>query len=412
MKKVILSFFILIMTLFAGAQKNLSYFVNQGIQNSPLIKDYQIQIQNNKIDSQRIRAGYGFLVNGNAAGYYAPVIGNWGYDGSITNVHTLNALVGVSRTFIGSKNLANQYLTLNIQSTGLENSVKVSEQDLKRTITQQYINTYGDLLQIDYNQQILTLLKEEEVILKKLAEKGVYKQTDFLSFLVNIQQQELLIRQLKIQYQNDYATLNYFSGLNDTVYTDLDNPVELEQSVFPEPGQTVFYKQFFLDSLNIIASGKQIDYSYRPKFNFFGDGGYNSSFISKPLQNFGLSAGISVSVPIYDGRQRKMLHQKNNLAEQNRQNYRDFFLKQYNQQVNQLRQQLAMVDELMEKSKVQINYAEGLILANRRQLITGDIRIADYIIAISNYLNAKNIIAQTSVSRLQILNQINYYNRK
>ena len=60
----------------------------------------------------------------------------------------------------------------------------------------------------------------------------------------------------------------------------------------------------------------------------------------------------------------------------------------------------------------QINYVEGLIKAQRQQLVTGDIRITDYIIAISNYLNTKNIITLNTINKFQIINQINYWNRK
>ena len=411
MRKYYLILFTVIMAGNAGAQKTLDYYINSGIQNSPLLKDYQFQVQNNKIDSQRLRANFRPLVNGSTAGTYAPVVKTWGYDGAITNIHTYNALVSVSQTIVGKQNLNNQYLAIQLQNLGLQNQGKISEQDLKRSITQQYITTYGDLQQINFNQEMLTLLKEEEAILKRLAEKGVYKQTDFLSFLVNVQQQELLIKQLRIQYRNDFAALNYITGLNDTAFTVLTSPSGLDINLLPIE-QTVFYQQFHIDSLKIIAADKQVDFAYRPRMGLYADGGYNSSFIATPLRNFGVSAGVTVTVPIYDGRQRRMLHQKNNIAEQNRQNYRDFFSKQYQQQIAQLQQQLSQTEQLIEQTSTQIKYADGLIKAQRQQLVTGDVRIADYIIAIGNYLNAKNIITQNSIARLQILNQINYWNRK
>lgn len=411
MRKYFLIIIIVIIAGNAGAQKNLDYYINSGIQNSPLLKDYQYQAQSNKIDSQRLRANFRPQVNGSTAGTYAPVVKTWGYDGAITNIHTYNAFVTLSQTMIGKENLNNQYLAIQLQNLGLQNQEKISEQDLKRSISQQYITTYGDLQQINFNQEMLSLLKEEEIILKKLAEKGVYKQTDFLSFLVNIQQQELLIKQLRIQYQNDFATLNYITGLSDTAFTLLEAPTGLDIDL-PPVEQTVFYQQFHIDSLKIIAADKQVDFAYRPKMSLFADGGYNSSFAVTPYKNFGVSAGVTVTVPIYDGRQRKMLHQKNNIAERNRQNYRDFFSKQYLQQIAQLQQQLRQTEQLIEQTNTQIKYADGLIKAQRQQLVTGDVRIADYIIAIGNYLNAKNIITQNSIIRLQLLNQINYWNRK
>lgn len=392
-------------------QKNLDYYINQGLQNSPLLKDYLFQVQSNRIDSQRLKAGYGPQVNGISTGSYSPVVKGWGYDGAISNLHTYNALVGASQTLIGKDNINNQYLSIQLQNLGLQNQGKITEQDLKRSITQQYITTYGGLLQINFNRENIALLKNEEAILKKLAEKGAYKQTDFLSFLVNIQQQELLIKQLHIQYQKDFATLNYITGLSDTSYTLLEAPpIAMEE--LPGLEQTIFYQQFKIDSLKIKTSDKQIDFSYKPRVNLFARGGYNSSFAITPYKNFGLSAGVSLTVPIYDGNQRRMLHQKNTIAEQNRKNYQDFFNTQYNQQIAQLKQQLLLTRQLIEQTDLQIKYAEGLIKALRQQLVTGDVRIADYIIAIGNYLNAKNSITQNTINKLQIINQINYWNRK
>ncbi|HXL58629.1 MAG TPA: hypothetical protein VN958_20345, partial [Chitinophagaceae bacterium] len=98
--------------------------------------------------------------------------------------------------------------------------------------------------------------------------------------------------------------------------------------------------------------------------------------------------------------------------EQTRQNYRDYFKTQYDQQIAQLSQQLNSIEELIKQTNNQIRYTEGLLEANRKLMAAGDLRIADYVIAINNYLNAKNIITQNTVARLQLINQINYWNRK
>lgn len=392
-------------------QKNLDYFITQGLQNSPLLKDYSLQIQSNSIDSLRLRASYGRQINATSTGVYAPVIKGWGYDESVTNAHTYTALAGVTQTLVSKNNITNQFLAIKLQSLGLENQGKITEQDLKRGIVQQYITAYGDLLQIRFNEEMLSLLQEEERLLKKMTENGVYKQTDYLSFLVTIQQQQLLVKQISNQYQNNLATLNYITGQTDTAYAVLDAPA-VALDLLPEMKQTVFYHQFEIDSMKIVANDKQIDYSYKPKVNWFADAGYNSSFLTTPYKNFGWSAGVSVTVPIYDGKQRKMQHQKNVIAEQGRKNNQDYFSSQYHQQVAQLQQQLQLTEALLEQTNAQIKYSEGLIKAQQQQLVTGDVRITDYIIAISNYLNAKNIISQNTINKLQIISQINYWNRK
>ena len=411
MKKLFTYFLLFSCFKSTAQQKDWNYFLSMGLQHSPLLKDYQFQVQGNKIDSQRIKSSYGPQVTGNSNGLFSPVVKSFGYDGTITNLHTFNALLGVSKIIVGKGNINNQYQTLQLQNLSLENQGKISEQDLKKNITQQYITAYGDIMQINFNQDVISLLQNEETILKKLAEKGVYKQTDFLSFLVNFQQQKLVIKQLYIQYQNDFATLNYISGVIDTSYTILELP-SVYLPALPKVDETIFYDRFIIDSLKIKNNDSQIDYNYKPRLSILADGGYNSSFVITPYKNFGLSAGVSMTVPIYDGKQRKMLHQKNDIAEQSRKTYQQFFITQYTQQIEQLKQQLLLTEQLIEQTGTQIKYAEGLIKAQRQQLITGDVRIADYIIAIGNYLNAKNIITQNTINKLQIINQLNYWNRK
>jgi glutaredoxin 2 len=118
-----------------------------------------------------------------------------------------------------------------------------------------------------------------------------------------------------------------------------------------------------------------------------------------------------VSVPIYDGHQRKLQYSKIDIAERTRNYYKDFFTNQYRQQIAQLTQQLRGTEELIGQINDQIRYSESLINVNGKLLETGDAKIADFIISISNYLNARNLLAQNNIIRLQIINQINYWNR-
>ncbi|MGN6617579.1 MAG: TolC family protein, partial [Ilyomonas sp.] len=124
------------------------------------------------------------------------------------------------------------------------------------------------------------------------------------------------------------------------------------------------------------------------------------------------SFGLNLTIPIYDGGQRKLQHQRLDIAEQTRQYYRDFFQTEYNQQLAQLMQQLNSTQQLIDETTAQLKYVEGLIQSDKKLLATGDVRIADYIIAINNYLNAKNTITQNTLNKLQIITQINYWNKR
>jgi outer membrane protein TolC len=391
-------------------QKTLDYYIAQSIQNSPLLKENENNVLLNQIDSLRIRAIYQPQVNGISTNYYAPTIRSYGYDEIITNLRNFSEQVGVSKTLVSKRNLQIQFNGIQLLNDSLSLAGKITEQDLRRTIIAAYIAAYGSWRQYSFNQEVYDLLSKEDTILKKLTQASVYRQTDYLTFLVTLQQQHLSITQSRIQYQNDFATLNYLSGLFDTTLTPLDSP-HIELAQLPEVAGSVFYRKFSIDSSLLKNAGQQIDLAYKPKVSLSADGGYVSSLMYTPYKNFGASVGVNISVPIYDGKQRKLLHRRLDILEQTRLGYRNFFTTQYSQQIAQLSQQLELTRQLIAETNEQLKYVRTLIQANRRLLATGDVRIADYVIAINNYLNAQNVVTQNIVNQFQIITQINYWNR-
>lgn len=394
----------------SAQQQNIQHYIQEALSNSPLLKDYQNQIRSNRIDSMRIRAGYGPQVNAISNNLYAPVINGWGYDEAITNGADISAQVSVSKEITGKNQRESQYRSLHVQNLSLQNTSKVSEQDLIKNVSLQYISAYGSLQQYRYGSEILDLLRKEEQVLKRLTEQNIYKQTEYLSFAVTLQQQESQLIKNKSQYQKDLSSLNYLCGIQDTSFTILDDP-GLGLASLPKLQNSLFYQSFVNDSLKLSVEDQQIDYAYRPKINLFGDAGYNSSLVYQPWKNFGASAGINLSMPIYDGKQRKMQHDKIRIAEETRQTYRDYFVRQYHQQIYQLLQQLSAKEQLSASLQKQAGYSKTLIDANHRLLETGNAQITDYILAINNYLSVRNDMVQNTIEYYLLINEINYWSR-
>ncbi|HMH20379.1 MAG TPA: TolC family protein [Puia sp.] len=390
--------------------KDLDFYLNQALQNSPLLKDYRNQIQSAVADSELIHASYRPQVTGTSTNVYAPVIHGYGYDQAISNGGNFSTLAGVNKQFVSGQHLDAQFETIRLLNRGIENSAKITEQDLKKSVTAQYITTYGDMQQLRFNREIYTLLQKEEGLLKDLTEKNVYRQTDYLAFLVTIQQEGLLLRQLQIQFQNDFGSLNYLCGVMDTATAILQDPSLRLQSL-PDITGSVFFRQYHIDSLRLLNSRSVVDFGYKPKLNLFADAGFSSSLAYQAYKNFGASFGFAVTVPIYDGHQRKLQYSKLDIAERTREGYKDFFTRQYYQQIAQLSQQLHATEDLIGEIGAQIKYSETLITVNGKLLATGDAKISDYILALNNYLNAKNLLTQNNITRLQIINNINYWNR-
>jgi hypothetical protein len=265
-------------------------------------------------------------------------------------------------------------------------------------------------LQIDFNNELHNLLAREEIVLKKLTQKNVYKQVDYLSFLVTYQQQNLTEQQLEVQYKNDYATLNYLAGIFDTSVARLADP-DLKVIFNFVTDSSAFFLKYKLDSLKLVNNKALIDLGYRPRINLYADGGLNSSLNYQPYKNFGNSVGVSFVIPIYDGGQRKLQYSKIDIAERTRSRNKEFFQNQYYQQIAQLQQQLYAIENLLGTINKQVTYIETLIEANGKLLETGDIKMTDYVLALNNYITAKNLVVQNMISRYQVINQINYWNK-
>ncbi len=412
MKKNLIIFLFFIFPLFSIAQnKDLNYFINNSVTNNPRTIELQNLILANSLDSQLIIAANRFQITGSGNAYYAPVFNGYGYDAAITNGQQLSALVALNKQIYNKRNLSLQFKTLQIQRDSLVVTSAISRQDIKKAIVTQYITTYGDQLQLDFNNEVINLLTNEEALLKKLTQKNVYKQADYLSFLVTLQQQQLTRNQLLVQYKNNYATLNYLAGIVDTTTEKLAAPDIAVVRNF-DTLNSPFFLNYKIDSFRILNQRSIIDIGYRPKVNLFADAGYQSTFTLTPYKNFGTNVGINLTIPIYDGHQRKLQYSKLNIEERTRQKRKDFFVSQFTQQIQQLEQQLNDLENLNGPINQQINYLQTLINVDGKLLETGDIKITDYVLALNNYIASKNLIVQNQIARYLVIHQLNYWNLK
>ena len=405
-------FFVLLICFFKSfsQEKDLNYFLQKAEKNAPMLTDITNQISANKIDSLLNRASRKPQLNANLSANYAPVINGFGYDTPVTNGQVVSGLVGVSKKIIQKGNISAQAKSYKLIKDALTLNKKIALKDLNKFITSQYITASGSLEQVTYNSNLKTLLKEEVDILKKLTQSSVYKQTDYLLFTATLKQQEFTVLQFQQQYHNDLSLLNYLCGEVDTTNVILKKPV-ITLATIAKKEKSIFIKQFEIDSLKFQNQNKLIDFSYKPQLSLLADAGYLSSFAITPIKNIGFSVGLGLAVPIYDGGQRKLLHQRNALDSETSLAYKINFKKQYEQQLQMLYQKLNQAVALEKQLQSQLLVTDVLIDAYKKLLITGDVQITDYVIAIENLITINNTISQNTISKLQTINEINYWSK-
>jgi outer membrane protein TolC len=388
-------------------QKDLHYFIEKAKSNSPLLIDYQNQIESATLDSLLNRAAYGTQISANINGYYAPVINGYGYDPVLSNNQSISGLVGFNKKIIGGNRLKSQSDSYRLIKNALSVNKKIAAKDLEKAITAQYITAWGTSVQLEYNRKISDLLKEEDDILRQLTRNSVYRQTDYLTFDASVKQQQFVSLQLKQQYTNDVNLLNYLVGERDTAVVALKSP-EVSLKTLQDESR-LFLKQFEADSLKVDNSNIILDNNYKPSLTLTGDAGYNSSFAYQAYRNFGISMGVALNIPIYDGHQRQFQHKKNDLALQTIRAYKANFKRQYDQQLAILSNKLKQASENSAALKTQLSVYQALIDANSKLLRTGDAQITEYVLAVSSLVSLQTQLAQNNVDELQLINEINYW---
>ena len=407
-RRIFLVFFLSFLTLLAFNQtRNLEFYLDQGIHNSPLLNDYRNQIRSASSDSLLIRAAKNPLVEVKSQLLYAPSYRNFGYDEIVTDQGNYTAVMGVSQPLFNKREINNKYEAVDIQKRTLNNSSQISINELKKVITEQYLTSFASYTDFLFNRNFLELLEKENVIVKQFVNNGIAKQTDYLSLLVETQSEEMLVTQIKSQYRKDLMLLSQLCGLNDSTWYELTDP-RIEMKGAPDITKSPAYIQYKIDSIRIENEKTAIDIRYKPKINWFADVGFLTSNPWNFYNHFGYSAGVSLNIPVYDGKQRGIEKQKLGFNENSRQAYQDTYYKQYFQQIQQLNLELSSLNEMSSLVENQLRTSEQLLSTLKEQLETGIIQMTEYINAIKNFKTTSRSINLLKMQKLQVINEMNF----
>ncbi|MGD0340764.1 MAG: TolC family protein [Bacteroidales bacterium] len=377
------------------------------MQNSPLINDLKNQVHSASLDSIIIAAQRKPRVEGRSELLYSPYNDHFGYDEVVTNGGNYQAVAYVSQDLFASRKTGNKYQALNYDKEGLNLSIKLSSAELTKTITDIYIESFSVYSELLFNITLLDLLKNENLVVSRFVENGIYSQADYLSLLVETKGQEIIITQLKNQYRKYIMSLNELCGIVDTSEIKLQMPVIELQGTTGIPDYLVL-RQYSLDSLRIINEKEALALRYKPSVNWFADAGILTSNPSNFYMHTGASAGVSLTIPIYDGNQKRIEENKLSLKEDSRSHYLDSKKKEYDQIYIGLNSELEGIKKVRNGLESQLALSDQLVKSLRVQLESGIIKMQDYIAAIKNYRNINRYIILSDIDILRVKNEINY----
>lgn len=399
--------YLVLTNCFSGNGQTLEDYLSEALSNSPFLKDFSAQVQSNAVDSLKILAGLKPQVGAGADLMYPPAIGKFAYDSAITDGGHYAAMVRVNQPLFSRKIAEGHLQSVSIQKLMVQNNFKVTESELKETVTAQYITACADLSQVRFEKVILNMLNDQQLVLKHLVDSGIYQQTDLLNLAVNISSSLISGKEAYRQYKNDLAILNLLCGIHDTSMVELKTPDLVVRKTF-DIGTSPRMIQFRIDSLKGVNDHLIVDMNYKPRLEVFADAGINAISPKRIPYNLGTSFGLSFTMPLYDGKQRLLEHRKISFAENSRALFQSFFENQYAQERDQLIEQLRLTEELISDRRNQLNSFEKLIVLYKVEINNGMVRWLDFIAVVNNFAQASNELVHAEISRLQIINQLNY----
>lgn len=391
------------------ARRSLDFYLEQGVQHSPLLKENVNALALNRLDSLLNIAFNKPYVQGIGQLLYAPANQTFGYDQSNTNGGLYSGIVQVNRNLNYRKNLRIQNnLNLALRDS-LVNTIRINQNDLQKGIIDLYLTAYQDYQQMTIFNDLFKILSRQNNLLKDLLRSAIFAQSDYLAFRVDLQQSEINYETAKVQFLQDLLILNTLCNIPDTELVHLDKPALRLRPNF-SLADNPYLLRYRFDSLIIEGNRRVIDIFYRPTFDLYANAGTNAVAVTQLGQRLGYSVGMNISIPIYNGNQRRLQYQKLNVSQFNIQNYRGQYINRFNLRLRTVNEQLAVNLRLLDLTEKQNTDVENLLTISQARLYRGDMSAIDYLLIVQRYLNIKLALNQLFVQRQRLVGEFNYRN--
>jgi outer membrane protein TolC len=406
-------------------QRDLNFYLEQAKINSPLINKNKNENKIAELDLKQIKSILSKPeVNFEANVLIAPIVSHdnnsnhlelasdgadnyYGYDLALTEGGQYQAFVSVKQPlFTGSKyqiysNKADISRQIN------ENSIVLTIHELEQLVSYQYLLCFKSGKQSEISLDLVKELKNQLLIMQKLVENAIYKQTDLILLQIEYQNYEVEYRTFQAEYTNNLYDLNLICGINDK------NPVDIQEVNFqlkPDiPANSQFLTSYKLDSLNIISDQSINELKYKPQVNLFADAGLNAIYLPS-FNRLGLSSGITFSWNIFDGNQREIQREKSTINLQTIEFEKKNFITQNDIYKNKILSQISSLDQRLKIIEEQIDQYDQLYNAYRKELSQGEVSVIDFKNVLKDIFAKKQESLLLKTDKQVLINSYNYWN--
>ena len=427
MKHIVLFLAFSVLGVVAYGQGNsLSDYIKTAQRNSPLLNDYRNQMRMEQDELQRLKAMYRHSrleVNGDYL--FVPIVSKdggrtsfqwnardavdyYGYDLGESS-GSLHAGLTWTQPLLGNSSYKVAQEQSRINTEMARNHIRLEEHQLERAVTEQYLLCLLDQTQAAFADSVGAVLVRQEEIVRQLVENGLAKESDLRLLAIEREANEELRLSARQSYHTHLLDLNLLCGIEDTTDVPLtDVGVELRT---PYLYNSLFTEQYRLDSLNTAASLRSWNLQYKPRLDFFVNGGLQVGDFAGWYRHFGWSAGLTFRWTIFDGRQKRWKERQVGWQQQSIQAYKENTEYQRRMRLRQCLAELDKCDRRAETLQRQLDGYAEVLSAYAKEVEAGQVSVLDYITVLRGKIQTERDGLLLRTNRQLVIATYNYWNR-
>ena len=416
-----ISLLLFIISKLIFAQHNLNDFLNRAMDNSPVLKDHSYQLIINQIQHKINSAEFAdFHVSLSGDYLFVPYFNNngdlvttnpsehaVGYDINLFDGGLYSLQLNLERNIFNGRRLDVLEKQIQILDDNIRYGYDLEKHNLMRQVTDQYLNTYQTLLLIDLSSEIVSNLNEQLELTSELIEQGFENLQDYLLLKIEVKNQSINLSNARQNYRSSLYQLYALCGIQDTVVVDIDS---ITLKIDEQGPKSNFMERYHLDSLLSVNQQDLFEVKYKPEVRLFFNTGLNAVELHNIQRRFGMSAGLSLSLPLYDGRQRSLTRQQSQVNQNTISEYRQYFEKNIAIQRKDMRTRILSLQQNIESLKGQISDYEKLLKLSEKQLQQGNVSMIDHLILLRNFMEIRKSKIETEINCQHEINNYNYWN--
>ena len=430
MNRLLLLFSLSIVSLHSYGQedgsKSLHYYIETAKENSPLIADYRNRTEIEQAELERLKAMYTHSrleLNGDYL--FVPIVSKdggraafkwnarsatdyYGYDLGESS-GSFHAGATWTHPLLGRSPYKVAQEQAKINTDMANNRIRMEEHQLERSVTEQYLLCLLDKAQIDFTDSVGTVIDRRIEIVRKLVANGLSKQSDLNLLMIEREANAELHPAACQDYHNHLMDLNLLCGIDevtDVALSDISQPVRLRN----DGESSLFTEQYRLDSLNTAVALRSFNLQYKPKLDLFVNGGLQVGDFSGWYRHFGLSAGVTLSWTIFDGRQKRQKERQAVWQQNTIRTYKENSEYQRNMRIKQCLSELGRYDERERALERQLAEYESVLADYGKEMDAGQVSVLDYITVLRSKIQTEKDRLLLRTNKQLVIAAYNYWN--